>query len=61
MSSIIKIGDIVEFQHLAHSNKHQGVVIEISGEYCYICFFDSDFNFGSSIPFHYSSLTKISS
>lgn len=57
---IIGVGDIVEFVHLGHSNKYQGIVIEISGEYYYICFFDSDYNFGSSIPYHYSSLTKVS-
>ena len=56
----ISVGDIVEFVHLGHSHRSQGIVIEISGEYCYVCFFDSSFNFASSVPYHYSSLTKVS-
>ena len=57
MNNQFNTGDIVEFVHSFH--KYQGIVIEISGEYCYVCFFDSDFNFGSSIPYHYTSLTLL--
>jgi hypothetical protein len=56
---IIGVGDIVEFVH--SFQKYQGIVIEISGEYCYVCFFDKSINFGNSIPYHVSSLTLIAS
>ena len=58
---MIKVGDIIEFVHLGHSHRSQGIVIEISGEYCYVCFFDKSINFANCIPYHVSSLTLIAS
>lgn len=58
---IISVGDIVEFEHLKNYPKYHGVVIEISGEYCYVCVFDKSMNFNSSIPYHHTGLTILSS
>ncbi len=59
MSSIIKIGDIVETY--LKDQKYHGIVIEISEGYCYVELFDTFLNNSSPLPFYYSSLTKISS
>jgi len=58
---IISVGDIVELEHLKNHPKYHGVVIEISGEYCYVCVFDKSINFNSSIPYHHTGLTILSS
>ena len=55
----ISVGDIIEVKHI--DQKYQCIVIEISGEYCYVCFFDKSINFANSIPYHISSLTLIAS
>lgn len=56
---MINVGDIVEVKHI--DQKYHGVVIEISGEYCYVCLFDKSINFNSSIPYHHTALTILSS
>jgi hypothetical protein len=56
-SNQFMIGDIIHtyFKNL----KYHGIVINISGDYCYVEFFDSP-PIISSLPLYYSSITKVS-
>ena len=57
--SMINIGDIVEtfFMH----QKYHGIVVHVSGDYCYVELFDGVLINSLPLPLHYSLVTKVSS
>ena len=56
-SNQFRIGDIIETFFM--NRKYHGIVINISGDYCYVELFNNPPNI-NSLPLYYSSVTKVS-
>jgi hypothetical protein len=56
-SIALEIGDIVEVEGYGR----EGIVINVSDEYCYVHWFDNDYNSRYILPHHHTALTLLSS